>query len=117
MAHAQFSNARLPPRQRELLDALYRRGPSTAEALRRETNRQQLSSTVRAHLRNLERKGAVLHHHDGTRFVYWPVVDRCLAGQEALRYVVDTYYRGSIAQAHSALGSLQGAQHAERIRE
>jgi BlaI family penicillinase repressor len=96
-----------PPRQRELLDAFYRCGPSTAEALRRESNGGQSSSTVRAHLRNLERKGAVLHHDDGRRFVYWPVVDREVAGQEVLNYVVDTYYGGSIKKAGSALGSLR----------
>jgi BlaI family penicillinase repressor len=104
-----------PPRQRELLDALYRCGPSTAEALRRDSDGGQSSSTVRAHLRNLERKGAVWHHDDGTRFVYWPLVDREVAGQEALKYVVDTYYGGSIEQVHSALGSLQVLQHAQRI--
>jgi BlaI family penicillinase repressor len=95
-----------PPRQRELLDALYRCGPSTAEALRRDTNGGQSSSTIRTHLRNLEIKGAVRHHDDGTRFVYWPVVDREVAGQEALKYVVDTYYGGSLKEANSALGSL-----------
>jgi BlaI family transcriptional regulator, penicillinase repressor len=104
MIHLGIRN--LPRRQRQLLDALYRCGPSTAEALRRDSNGGLSSSTIRTQLRNLETEGAIGHHDDGTRFVYWPVVDRDVAGQAALKYIVDTYYGGSIERVALALGSL-----------
>jgi BlaI family penicillinase repressor len=57
---------------------------------------EQSLSTVRTHLRNLELKGVVRHRRDGKRFVYSPAIDGEVAGREALKAIVLTYYRGSV---------------------
>jgi predicted transcriptional regulator len=60
-------------------------------------------SAVRATLRILEEKGHVRHRKDGLRYVYSPAVSTERARNEALLYVVRTFFDGSAEAAAVAM--------------
>lgn len=93
----------LSRREREVMDILYRRGRATAAEVLAELTGEPSSSTVRTHLRILERKGFVKREASGLRYVYAPAVARHAARRSALRHLVRTFFDGSIENAVAAL--------------
>jgi predicted transcriptional regulator len=85
----------LSRRERQIMDALYRRGRATAAAIRHDLPGDPSYSTVRAQLRVLEEKGHVRHDEEGPRYVYAPAVPRRAARRSALRHLLDTFFDGS----------------------
>lgn len=94
---------KLPPRERQLFDALYRCGEATAAELEAMLPDPPSNSAVRAMLRRLERKGFVTHREEEQKFVYAPALPEKKVTQSALRQVIDTFFNGSPARAASAL--------------
>ena|SRR5688500_11149964 len=93
----------LSPRERQIMDALYRHGESTvAEVMERMPDPPSYSA-VRATLRVLEDKGEVSHREDGRRYVYRPAVAADRARKSALRHLVGTFFGGSAERAAVAL--------------
>jgi BlaI family penicillinase repressor len=82
-------------RERQIMDALYALGKATAAEVRSAIADAPSYSAVRALLAILERKGAVRHAEDGTRYVYEPVLPRDEARETALKHLLDTFFRGS----------------------
>ncbi|MEZ4586405.1 MAG: BlaI/MecI/CopY family transcriptional regulator [Gemmatimonadales bacterium] len=93
----------LSRREREIMDALYRRGSATAAEVRDELADPPGYSTVRKLLEILETKGHVVHSRDGNRYVYQPRVSRTRASRSALRRVVGTFFEGRPERALEAL--------------
>ena len=93
----------LTKRERQIMDALYRRGRATAGEIRRELPGGPTDSTVRTQLRVLEEKGHVRHEEHGLRYVYCPVVSRQAARRSALKHLVDTFFEGSPANLVTTL--------------
>ncbi len=93
----------LTKRERQIMDALYRRGRATAGEIRRELPGGPTDSTVRTQLRVLEEKGHVRHEEHGLRYVYCPVVSRHAARRSALKHLVDTFFEGSPANLVTTL--------------
>ena len=93
----------LTRRERQIMDALYRRGRATAGEIRRELPGGPTDSTVRTQLRVLEEKGHVRHEEHGLRYVYCPVVSRHAARRSALKHLVDTFFEGSPANLVTTL--------------
>jgi predicted transcriptional regulator len=93
----------LSKRERQIMDALYRRGRATAGEIMAALPGSPSSSTVRTQLRVLESKGHVTHEVDGVRFVYAPTLGRGTARRSALKHLVDTFFDGSSAQVVAAL--------------
>src|SRR5688500_20407257 len=89
----------LSPRERQIMDILYRLGSATAAEIRTNLPEAPTYSTVRALLRILEEKGHLKHHYDGPRYVFTPVVSRPAAQKSALRQMVRTFFDGSATQA------------------
>jgi predicted transcriptional regulator len=89
-AHASLSR-----RERQIMDALYRRGRATAADVMRDLPGEPSYSTVRTQLRVLEEKGHVTHEEKGLRYVYAPAVPRQAARKSALRHLVETFFDGS----------------------
>jgi len=58
---------------------------------------------VRALLRVLVDKGFLKHRQDGPRYVYLPTVPREKASRSALKGVLKTFFKGSLANAVSSL--------------
>lgn len=99
--------AKKPPsfsrRERQILDVLYRRGPSTAAEIQAGVPNSPSYSAVRALLRILEEKGHIRHEEQGTRYVYAPKVPRDEARRSAIVHLMQTFFDGSPEQAMAAL--------------
>ena len=103
----------LSRRERQIMDALFRRGRATAAEVMADLTGEPSYSTVRTQLRVLEEKGHVRHEDDGVRYIYAPVVRRQSARRSALRHLVDTFFDGS---AEKTVAALLGGE-ASRITE
>jgi predicted transcriptional regulator len=93
----------LSRRERQIMDAIYRRGRATAAEVLEDIPDPPSYSAVRAMLRLLEEKGHVRHEQDGPRYVFVPIVHRDRARQSALTHVVRTFFDGSATDAVAAL--------------
>jgi BlaI family penicillinase repressor len=111
----------LSKRERQIMDAIYRRGRATAAEVRAEMPDAPTYTTVRGLLRILERKGHLRHEEDGTKFVYSPSLPRQAAGISILSHIVRTFFDGSAASAMAAmLGSSERSMNGtelERLSE
>jgi predicted transcriptional regulator len=119
MAHSLHTT--LTRRERQIMDALFRRGRATAAEVMADLPGNPSYSTVRTQLRVLEEKGHVRHEEEGVRYVYLPVVRRQAARKSALKHLVDTFFDGSAEKAVAALlggeASRVSAEELERISE
>jgi BlaI family transcriptional regulator, penicillinase repressor len=96
-------SARLSRRERQILDVLYARGPSSAGEVCARLADAPSETAMRTLLRILEEKGHVRHERVGRRHVYIPTVRRETAQRSALRHVVATFFGGAIRDAVAAL--------------
>ena len=110
----------LSRRERQIMDVLFARGSATAAEVLEGMPDPPSYSAVRATLRVLEEKGAVVHTQDGPRYVYRPAVAREEARRVALSHLVRTFFNGSVEQAAVALLRLEdtelGEAELERLR-
>jgi predicted transcriptional regulator len=95
--------SKLPPRERQIVDILYQRGPlAVAEVC--DTLPDRLSgSAVRAMLKRLEDKGFVRRSDSERGYLYSPVVSDSVAKKSALGEIVRVFFNGSAASAATAL--------------
>ncbi len=110
---AKHPSASLSRRERQIMDALYRRGRATAAEVMRDLPGDPSYSTVRAQLRVLEDKGHVKHEEDGLRYVYAPAVPRHAARKSALRHLVETFFDGSAENVVAAILGNEAAKLSE----
>jgi len=96
-------NRELSRRERQIMDAVYRRGRATAVEVSAELPNAPGNSAVRAMLAILVRKGLLKIEKDGPRFVYLPTRPGREAGRSAIRRVVETFFAGSLEGAVAAL--------------
>ena len=94
---------KLPPRERELFEALYALGHATAAELEQALEDAPSNSAIRVMLRRLEAKGFVTHREEDGRFVYAPAMPESRIKQSALKRFVETYFGGSPVGAAAAL--------------
>lgn len=90
-------------RERQIVEAVYRVGRATVNAVLAELPDPPSYSAVRAMLGKLEKKGYVKHEAEGTRYVYLPVFSTQRARKNALTHLVNTFFDGSAEQAVLAL--------------
>jgi BlaI family penicillinase repressor len=93
----------LSRRERQILDILYARGQATAAEVQAALPDPPSYSAVRALLRILETKGHVKHEAEGPRYVFSPRLTHGRARKSAVRHLLDTFFRGSSADAVVAL--------------
>ena len=95
----------LTPAELRLMRVLWSRGESTvADMVAATADERALAYTsVLTTIRILEEKGYARHRRDGARYVYLPRASRKAASRSALKRIVSTFFRGSIAQAMAAL--------------
>ena len=109
----------LTRRERQIMDALYRRGRATAATIMRDVPGNPHLSTVRTQLRVLEEKGHVRHEEEGLRYVYMPALPRGTVRKSALKHLVETFFDGSAAKVIAAVlgaeGSRLSAEELDRI--
>ena len=95
--------APLGPRERQIMDAVFRLGRASVAQVRRELANPPSYSAVRTILGILEEKGLLRHEQEGLRYIYRPTVTRGAARQSALRHLVRTFFDGSPERAAAAL--------------
>ena len=96
----------LGPRERQIMDAVFRLGKASVAQVRRELPDPPSYSAVRAILGILEEKGLLRHEPDGLRYIYRPTIARGLAQQSALKHLVRTFFDDSPERAAAALLAL-----------
>src|SRR5690348_16940101 len=90
-------------RERQIMDAVYRRGKASVSEVRAELPDPPSYSAVRAMLGFLEDKGYLRHEQEGLKYVYLPVQDARQVRESALQHLVKTFFGGSPEQAVAAL--------------
>ena len=97
----------LPPRERQIVDILYERGPSVVTEVCDALDNEVTGSAVRAMLKRLEDKGFVAREHSERGFLYAPALAETAARKSALSQVVKTFFNNSPVGAFSALLGMQ----------
>jgi len=100
---------RLGRRERQIMDAVYRRGRATAAEVLGDLPDPPSYSAVRGMLRLLEEKGHLRHEQDGPRYVYLPTTERDEARRSALAHLLRTFFDNSRESAMAALLDLGDA--------
>lgn len=95
--------SKLPPRERQIVDILYERGPLAVADICEALPVQLSGSAVRAMLTRLEGKGFVTRSDSERGYLYSPAVAETVAKALALRDIVRVFFNGSPASAASAL--------------
>jgi predicted transcriptional regulator len=100
----------LSRRERQIMDAIYRRGQATVAEVLEDMPDPPSYSAVRAMLRVLEEKGHLQHVQQGPRYVFLPTVPRDQARRSALQQLVRTFFDGSTEQTVAALLDLSDSK-------
>jgi len=95
--------SKIPPRERQIVDILFERGPLPVADICEALPDQLSGSAVRAMLKRLEDKGYVQRTDSERGYLYSPAVSETAAKKSALSDVVKTFFNGSPASAASAL--------------
>lgn len=93
----------LSARERQIMDALYRRGTATVAEIREDLPDPPSASAVRTMLLRLEEKGRLARRDAGGKNVYEPTTSREDARRSALDRLVETFFDGSPLSTVSAL--------------
>lgn len=93
----------LSRRERQIMDAVYRRGRATVADVLDDLPDPPSYSAVRAMMGKLEEKGHLHHEQEGPRYVYFAAHPREAAREGALRRVLRTFFDGSPAKAVAAV--------------
>lgn len=108
---------KLPPRERELFEALYTLGTATAAELEEALDQAPSNSAIRVMLRRLEKKGFVSHREEAGRYIYSPAVPESRIRQSAVKRFVETYFGGSPLGAAAALIGMSQKVSAEELNQ
>ena len=95
--------SKLPPRERQIVDILYERGPLLVSDICEALPDPLSGSAVRAMLKRLEDKGYVTRSESDRGFLYSPAVSDSVAKKSALSEIVRVFFNGSPASAATAL--------------
>lgn len=93
----------LSRRERQIMEALYRRGSATAMEVLEELSDPPSYTAIRTFLRILEAKGRIRHSQHGAHYVYAPRVSRERMGRSALQDIVRNFFEGSREKLLAAL--------------
>lgn len=93
----------LPPRERQVLDTVYRLGEGSVSEVLDVLADPPGYSAVRAILNILARKGFLEYRREKKRYLYRPVLPREDAPQSLLRNMLDTFFVGKPVAAVAAL--------------
>ena len=91
-------------REQEVLEVIYRNSPCTAADIELKVGVSY--SAARALLSRLVKKGALSQRYSGPRYVYEPSQEPAVAGRNALKAVVATFFKGNHVVALSTLLAL-----------
>lgn len=107
----------LPPRERQVFEALFAMKRATAAELEAAIRPPLSNSALRVMLRRLEGKGFVTHEEEQGRFIYAPALPDTRIKQNAVQRFVETYFGGSPLGAATALLGMSKTVSAEEIEK
>ncbi len=107
---AQRLQRELSKRERQIMEAVYRRRQASAADVLRSIPDAPGYSSVRTILGILVRKGLLSFRREGRKYVYAPRVPHEKAQQSAVKHLVKTYFDNSVAQALSGLIAADGSR-------
>ena len=93
----------LGKRERQIVEAVYRKGQASVAEVLAELDSPPSYSSVRAMLGLLVDKGVLKYRRDGKRYLYRPVVPKEKAQRSALKNLLATFFAGEPAGAMAAL--------------
>ena len=109
--------SKLPPRERQIVDILYERGPLAVAEVCDALPDPLSGSAVRAMLKRLEDKGYVTRNESERGYLYSPSVSDSVAKKSALSEIVRVFFNGSPASAASALLGLSDRLENDELSE
>jgi predicted transcriptional regulator len=93
----------LGKRERQIVEAVYRRGEASVAEVRAELVDPPSYSAVRAMLGLLVEKGVLKYRRQGKRYLYRPAMPKEKARKSALRNLLATFFGGRASDAVAAL--------------
>ena len=93
----------LPPRERQVLDTVYRIGEGSVSEVIEALADPPGYSAVRTMLNILVQKGFLKYRREQTRYLYRPVVPQEKMPQSLLKNLLDTFFVGKPAAAVAAM--------------
>lgn len=100
-------SSKLGPREREILEIVFRLGEAAVGDVLAEMNDPPAYDSVRTMLRLLESKGFVKHRKDRTKYVYRPTQSHESASRTALAHLMSTFFKDSVADTMAAAFDLK----------
>jgi predicted transcriptional regulator len=110
MAKLKDAGMSLSRRERQIMDAIYRRGQATSAEVLEDLPDPPSYSAVRAMLRVLEEKGHLQHVQQGPKYLFLPTVPREKARRSALKQLMQTFFDGSAEQTVATLLDLSASK-------
>lgn len=98
----------LAPRERQVVECVFRLQEATAAQIQEELGPDLSNSAVRAMLARLETKGLLQHRVDGQRYLYSALAPQEQVRESALKKLVGTFFNNSTASAATALLGMSG---------
>ena len=92
----------LSRRERQIMDILFARGEATVRQIQDLLDEPPTVMAVRRMLHILEEKGCLNRRQESREVVYSPRESRKIAGSNALKHVLDTFFNGAIDNAVAA---------------
>jgi predicted transcriptional regulator len=108
---------KLPPRERQVFEAVLALGRSTIADLEHKLPDPPSGSALRAMLTRLEEKGFVKHEVVLKKNVYSPAVSEATARKSVLRQMVSSFFNNSPASAAAALLGMEEKIEPEHLDE
>src|SRR5579862_3553696 len=94
---------KLHRRERQILEAVYRRGSASVNDVLAELPDPPSYSAVRTFLRILEKDGHLTHTQEGAKYIYHPTRSRPRVAREALYKLMETFFGGRPEQIVNTL--------------
>jgi predicted transcriptional regulator len=94
---------KLGRRERQILEAVYRRGSASVNDVLVDLPDPPSYSAVRTFLRILEEKGHLTHTQEGAKYIYHPTRPRPPVAREALYKLMETFFGGRPEQIVNTL--------------
>ncbi|MBX2821271.1 MAG: BlaI/MecI/CopY family transcriptional regulator [Rhodothermaceae bacterium] len=107
----------LTRREREVMDIVYELGSATANQIHDRMEKPPTNAAVRSILRILVERNHLKYEQDGPRYLYSPTVPVQKSRHSALRYVLRTFFGGSVEGAMAALLDMEESNLSEEERE
>lgn len=100
---ARRNEAKPSRREKEIMDIIYRLGEASVSDIMAHLSESPTSGAVRRMLNILYAKGVVTYRHEGAKKIYRSKVAKNVAGEKALKHLVETFFAGSSARTMASL--------------